>query len=71
MPHHTNELVASFGRSIKREPRAETIEPKYEDFRDIRHSLADISRQNLLGYHPQFFVRDGLKHAEWYLKDYK
>lgn len=69
-----NELVALIRNEVSKEnPGAETIEPKYEDFRkgDIRHSLADISQgQNLLGYHPQFFVRDGLKHAaKWYLKN--
>ena len=69
-----NELVALIREEVSKEnPGAETIEPKYEDFRkgDIRHSLADISQgQNLLGYQPQFFVRDGLKHAaEWYLKN--
>ncbi len=42
----------------------------YRDFRagDVRHSLADISRaQKLLGYAPQYSVRDGLRRAgDWY-----
>jgi len=71
-----NELVAIIRDEVSKEnPGAEAIEPKYEDFRkgDIRHSLADISQgQKLLGYEPQFFVRDGLKHAaEWYLNNEK
>lgn len=71
-----NELVALIRDEVSKEnPGAKTIEPKYEDFRkgDIRHSLADISQgQKLLGYEPQFFVRDGLKHAaEWYLNNEK
>jgi UDP-N-acetylglucosamine 4-epimerase len=71
-----NELVALIRNEVSKEnPGAETIEPKYEDFRkgDIRHSLADITQgQKLLGYEPQFFVRDGLKHAaEWYLNNEK
>ncbi len=45
--------------------------PTYRDFRagDVRHSLADISKaQQLLGYSPEFSVRDGLdKAADWYL----
>ena len=42
----------------------------YREFRagDVRHSLADISRaKTLLGYDPQFDVRQGLaKAGEWY-----
>lgn len=45
--------------------------PAYRDFRpgDIRHSLADISKaRSLLGYSPDFQVRDGLLSAiGWYL----
>lgn len=44
--------------------------PIYRDFRpgDVRHSLADISKaQKLLGYAPEYSVRDGLMlAAQWY-----
>lgn len=44
--------------------------PIYREFRkaDVRHSLADISKaQELLGYSPEFSVRQGLaKATEWY-----
>jgi len=47
--------------------------PQYRDFRtgDIRHSLADISSaKELIGYDPQFSVKDGLdKAAKWYLRN--
>ena len=46
--------------------------PSHRDFRagDVRHSLADISRsRRLLGYDPEYGVRDGLAQAgEWYAK---
>jgi UDP-N-acetylglucosamine 4-epimerase len=52
-------------------PAALEINPTYRDFRagDVRHSLADISKaQQLLGYSPEFSVRDGLNRAaDWYL----
>ena len=40
---------------------------------DIKHSLADIEKaRNLLGYQPQFNVREGLeKTVRWYLKTSK
>ncbi len=45
--------------------------PIYRDFRkgDVRHSLADIGKaRRLLGYHPEFSVRDGLHIAmKWYV----
>ncbi len=68
-----NKLVTLIRDEVsKKHPEAEIIEPKYEDFRqgDIRHSLADISQgRELLGYHPQFFIQDGLRKAsDWYLK---
>ncbi len=51
-------------------PDAANAEPVYRDFRagDVRHSQADISRaQNLLGYAPQYDIRQGLELAgEWY-----
>ncbi len=47
--------------------------PTYRDFRagDVRHSLADISKaRTLIGFEPEFSIRDGLvKAAEWYLKN--
>ena len=46
--------------------------PVYKDFRsgDIRHSLADIGKaRKLLGYEPQYSVKDGLEKAgKWYMK---
>lgn len=46
------------------------VQPAYRDFRagDVRHSLADISKsKNLLGYDPQYSVREGLARAgAWY-----
>jgi UDP-N-acetylglucosamine/UDP-N-acetylgalactosamine 4-epimerase len=48
------------------------LAPKYgaERAGDVKHSLADISKaRNLLGYHPQVNVKQGLKIAfEWYRK---
>ena len=45
-------------------------EPSYRDFRagDVRHSLADITRaRTLLGYEPEYDVRQGLRLAgDWY-----
>ncbi|WP_108647151.1 NAD-dependent epimerase/dehydratase family protein [Polynucleobacter rarus] len=45
--------------------------PVYRDFRagDVRHSLADVSKaKNLLGYAPNYRIREGLKEAmTWYL----
>lgn len=48
------------------------VHPTYREFRagDIRHSLADITKANkLLGYLPQFKLKDGLLQAmRWYRK---
>ncbi len=48
-------------------------EPVYRDFRtgDVRHSLADISRaKTLLGYAPEYNVREGLALAgKWYAEN--
>lgn len=50
-------------------------EPIYKDFRpgDIRHSLADIHKARmLLGYEPQYSVREGLKKTGmWYISNSK
>ena len=54
-------------------PEAVDREPTYRDFRagDVRHSLADISKSSqLLGYSPEYSVRDGLDEAaRWYLEN--
>ena len=46
--------------------------PIYRDFRegDVRHSQADISKiNNLLGYSPEFVIKDGIvKAMPWYIK---
>ncbi|MDA3833060.1 MAG: SDR family oxidoreductase [Spirochaetales bacterium] len=56
-------------------PATKDVKPTYRDLRagDVRHSLADISKaRNLLGYEPEFSVRDGLaKAAKWYMKNLK
>jgi len=53
-------------------PDIEKVQPCYGPIRegDVRHSLADISRaKDLLGYHPEFNVQDGMKRtAEWFVK---
>jgi UDP-N-acetylglucosamine 4-epimerase len=50
------------------------LAPKYGAERkgDVKHSLADITKaSNLLGYHPDISVRDGLKTSfEWYRKNH-
>lgn len=66
-----NELFALIKEEVVRH-RAEAAgaQAVHRDFRpgDVRHSLADISRaRNLLGYDPQFDVRQGLRLAgDWY-----
>lgn len=51
------------------------LAPQYRPERagDVRHSLADISKaKELLGYNPEFNVRDGLRIAfEWYRKQHR
>jgi len=51
-------------------PDTAQVKPVFRDFRpgDIRHSLADISKaRSLLGYEPQYSVKDGLEKArKWY-----
>ena len=66
--------LASDISGLRHQPSAishQPISPVYKDFRpgDIRHSLADISKaKTLLGYEPQYSVRDGLETAaEWYV----
>jgi UDP-N-acetylglucosamine/UDP-N-acetylgalactosamine 4-epimerase len=58
-------------RVTPRFPGAAEARPVYRDFRagDVRHSLADIGKaQGLLGYAPEFSVRQGLDEAaEWYM----
>lgn len=63
------EMIRSHVSAVR--PSAVNAEPVFRDFRpgDVRHSLADISKtQNLLGYEPQYSVREGLKKAgQWYM----
>lgn len=58
---------------VKHNPAASGLKPVHRDFRagDVRHSLADISRaRDLLGYAPEFSVRQGLGIAgDWYAKN--
>ena len=55
------------------DPQIGMIEPTYGPYRagDIPHSLANIDKaKNLLGYNPQYSMRDGLKEAvKWYWKN--
>lgn len=62
-------LIKKLVREIM--PQVKDAGPVYRDFRsgDVRHSLADIGKAaKLLGYHPDFSVRQGLEQAaKWYL----
>ena len=66
-----NELFDLIKEEVARhKPEVMTAECVHRDFRagDVRHSLADIGRaEKLLGYGPQFDVRQGLRLAgDWY-----
>ena len=66
-----NELFGLIKEEVARhKPEVMGAECVHRDYRagDVRHSLADISRaHNLLGYDPQFDVRQGLRLAgDWY-----
>ncbi|MDR2573854.1 MAG: Vi polysaccharide biosynthesis UDP-N-acetylglucosaminuronic acid C-4 epimerase TviC [Desulfovibrio sp.] len=66
-----NELFALIREEVARHlPKAAEAVAAHREFRagDVRHSLADISRaRNLLGYEPQYDVRQGLRLAgDWY-----
>ncbi len=66
-----NELFTLIREEVARhKPEVATATAQHRDFRsgDVRHSLADISRAtNLLGYAPEFSVREGLRMAgDWY-----
>ncbi|OKY75653.1 MAG: LPS biosynthesis protein WbpP [Desulfobulbaceae bacterium DB1] len=56
-------------------PAIAPMSPQYRDFRpgDVRHSLADIGKAaKLLGYKPQFSVKEGLDQAaQWYVGSLK
>lgn len=57
------------------DPEISKIEPVYGPGRsgDIPHSLADIGKaEKLLGYAPEYSVREGLKQAAaWYWSNLK
>lgn len=57
------------------DPKIAEIEVKYGDYRkgDVPHSLASIAKaRDLLDYHPQFSIKDGLKEAiTWYWNNLK
>ena len=66
-----NELFDLIKEEVARhKPEVMSAQCVHRDYRagDVRHSLADISRaHNLLGYDPQFDVRQGLRLAgDWY-----
>ena len=66
---YLKEYLAAF------DPKIAEIEVKYGDYRkgDVPHSLASIDKaKNLLDYHPQFSMKDGLKEAvTWYWNNLK
>ncbi len=69
-----NELLALLQSGLrKRDASLPQQKPVYQDFRegDVRHSLADIGKaRRLLGYAPQFQIREGLELAmDWYVKN--
>lgn len=57
------------------DPEIADVEVKYGDYRkgDVPHSLASIDKaKNILDYHPQFSMKDGLKEAvTWYWNNLK
>lgn len=66
-----NQLFELIQHEVSRhKPDVLKAKPVYRDFRagDVRHSLADITlAKTLLGYNPQFDVRQGLRLAsDWY-----
>ncbi|AOZ07995.1 SDR family oxidoreductase [Cupriavidus malaysiensis] len=68
-----NELFIALKEALKENGIAYTKSPRYRDFRagDVRHSQADITKAcNLLGYSPEFRIRDGLALAmPWYVRN--
>jgi len=68
-----NELFGLIREQVAiHKPEAANRQATYRDFRagDIMHSLADISKaRQLLGYEPQYSIREGLKEAAgWYIR---
>ncbi|MGE4563468.1 MAG: SDR family oxidoreductase [Victivallaceae bacterium] len=71
-----NELFFLLRENLSRfDPKIGSIEPQYGPGRagDIPHSLASIDKaRKLLGYAPEFGLRDGLKKAcDWYFHNLK
>lgn len=66
-----NKLFAAIKSTLDENGVAYKKEPFYRDFRagDVRHSQADITKaQRLLGYTPEFSVRQGVASAmPWYI----
>lgn len=61
-----NRLLSALGGITGRE-----VQPRYAAARpgDIRHSLADISKAEWIGYRPRFSVEEGLRRTvDWFLK---
>jgi nucleoside-diphosphate-sugar epimerase len=59
-----NQLLKMLGRITGRE-----VLPRYSQARagDIRHSLADISKAEGIGYRPGYMVEEGLRRTvEWF-----
>ena len=67
-----NDLFAAIRQSLADNGVQYTKTAQYADFRagDVRHSQADISKASaMLGYTPEYRIRDGLKLAmPWYIQ---
>lgn len=66
-----NELYSTLKEILKRHNISYEKDIEYRDFRagDVKHSQADISKATeLIGYEPQYRIREGLEESmEWYL----
>ncbi len=68
-----NQLFAYLKETLLQHGVNYALNVKYRDFRegDVRHSQADITKsQKMLGYHPLFRIKDGIKSAmPWYISN--
>jgi UDP-N-acetylglucosamine 4-epimerase len=67
-----NQLFMWLGESLAEQGTVYSADPVYQDFRagDVRHSQADVSKiKRLLGYDPQFEIRQGISVTmPWYVE---
>lgn len=70
-----NQLIGYLNDILGRKGFSQKAQVMHGDFRtgDVRHSLADITKaQRLLGYEPNWNVREGLEVAlDWYIEQYR